>query len=88
MTTEYELGTIKDIFDKVPTERVDVCLSELGEGIKRAQGMRDALEEVAGVVTGDRGNAQAFWPETCTWTDDDKGEITIHATIELQGQTT
>ena len=88
MATKYELGSIKDIFDKVPTDRIDVCLSEIGEGIKQAQGVRDAMEGLADAVTGSRKNAQAMWPEICTWIDDDKGEVTINTTIELHGQTT
>ncbi len=88
MTTEYKLSSIKDVFDNVPTDKVDICLAELAAGIKRAQTVRDVLKDFAGAVTGDRENSQALWPETCTWIDDGKGEITIHTAIEVQQQTT
>ncbi|MCP5008831.1 MAG: hypothetical protein GY942_02505 [Aestuariibacter sp.] len=88
MTTEYELSSIKDVFDNVPTDKVDICLAELAAGIKQAQTVRDVLKDFAGAVTGDREHSQALWPETCTWIDDDKGEITINTTIEVQQPTT
>ncbi len=88
MITEYQLRSIMDVFDNVPTDKVDICLAELAAGIKRAQTVRDMLKDFAGAVTGDRENSQTLWPETCTWIDDDKGEITINTTIEVQHQTT
>ncbi len=85
MTKIYELCTIEDIFNNVPTDKVDTCLAELGAAIKQAQGVRDSLKDIVGVLTGDRDNSQSFWPDSCTWTDDDKGNVTVNTTIEFKG---
>ncbi len=83
MTEKYELSTIKDIFDNVPTDRVDTCLSEIGAAIKQAQSIRETLKDAAGFMTGNRDNSQAFWPEPCTWIDDNKGDVVVNTTIEF-----
>jgi hypothetical protein len=82
---KYELSTIKDIFDKVPTDRIDVCLSEIGEGIKKAQNIRNAMKDIAFSLTGNSENSQAIWPDVSTWIDDGKGDVTVNTTIEITG---
>lgn len=49
---EYELTTIKDIFDKVPSDRIRVCLHELGIAMEQTKAMAELLGATAEVVTG------------------------------------
>lgn len=74
---EYQLTTIKDIFDNVPTDKVELCLKELAVGIIQAKAMNDIICETAEIIEGNKPDAAVKWPETCTWTDDDKGEIDL-----------
>lgn len=76
--TEYELVTIKDIFDKVPAERINDCCKELGQMLTQARYQLQMVEAAAAVVLGEEINmAEAFkFPDSVTWTDDGKGEIT------------
>lgn len=75
--TEYELVTIKDIFDKVPAERISDCCKELGQMLTQARYQLQMVEAAVAVVLGEEINmAEAFkFPDSVTWTDDGKGEI-------------
>lgn len=68
---EYKLTTIKDVFDTVPADRVDDCLRELAVIIKQGQAIRDMISGVADVKPEDA----VIFPESITWVDDGKGEI-------------
>ena len=83
MSNKYELKTLKDIFDKVPADRLDVCMQELCQGIKQAQAARQRMEVVAQMLGGGKDNVSAFWPETSTWVDDGLGNVTTVATVEI-----
>ena len=74
---DYQLTTIKDIFDNVPSDKVELCLKELAVGIVQAQQMNELICETAGILHGEKPENAVEWPETCTWTDDDKGEIDL-----------
>lgn len=73
----YELATIKDIFDKVPTDRIRDCVHELGVLISQAAATRDlfmAIAEESGL------NPQGVipkLPEFFTWIDDGKGDLSL-----------
>jgi hypothetical protein len=81
METKYQLSTIKDIFDKVPLERIDVCLSELATMIKQTKALNETLKATAGAM-GIKVDDAIEFPEVCTWIDDGKGEVTLHLTAE------
>lgn len=61
---EYKVETIKDIFDKIPRERLHVFMVELEQAIIQSQAVRDAI-----------GGKLAFSGEI-SWKDDGLGEIT------------
>lgn len=61
---EYELTTIKDIFDKVPSDRIRVCLHELGIAMEQTKAMAELLGATAEVVTGVSDGVAVRWPET------------------------
>lgn len=75
MSKKYEITTVKDIFDNVPVEKIDMCLRELAELMKRAKRMNNVLCITVGLVIGKEPLQAIEWPETITWVDDDKGEI-------------
>ena len=67
---KYELKTLKDVFDKVPADRISDCLKELGIAMLQARAMLNVMNCVA------EGNAPVFeWPDFVEWNDDDKHEI-------------
>lgn len=76
-STEYKLSTIKDIFDKVPSDRVAVLLDELKVIMSNAAFVRDSFALVSGGV--DHGIG---FPESVTWIDDGKGEVTIQVGVD------
>ena len=83
MSDKYELRTIKDIFDKVPPDRLEICMQELCEGIKQGQDARRRMELLAETLGGGKANLSTFWPEISTWVDDGLGDVTIVATLEI-----
>ena len=74
---EYKITTIRDIFNKVPTDKVEQCMKELATGIIQAQSMNELFCDVAGALQGERPDYAVEWPETSIWIDDDKGEIDL-----------
>jgi hypothetical protein len=68
---EYEIKTIKDVFDQVPSDRIVDCLTELAVGMARAKRMHEARAESTGGAIG------IAWPETVTWVDDGAGSLEI-----------
>ena len=74
---EYQLTTIKDIFDNVPADKIELCMKELAVGIIQAKSMNNLFCKVAGALQGEQPDRAVEWPETCTWIDDDKGEIDL-----------
>ena len=66
MSQTYELTTIKDIFDKVPADRIELCCQELGSLMAQYKSLAEAMPE-AGLL-----------PEfPLKWIDDDKGEVSV-----------
>lgn len=64
---EYQISTIKDIFDKVPSDKVDTCLNELKILIHQAHIVKIVHDEAGAVFE---------FPNTTTWIDDGKGDVT------------
>lgn len=76
MKNEYELTTIKDIFDKVPADKMAACLDELSEMMRQAKILKDSF----GII------GQAFiFPDSITWIDDSKGEVTLNV-VDIDSQ--
>ncbi len=63
--TTYTLRTLIDVFDRVPPDRIDLCMSEIAKGMAQAKQLGDLLIEPIG------------WPDDCEWTDDDDGVISL-----------
>ena len=74
---EYQLTTLQDVFDKVPADRIGVCLGELAVAMKQTKAMQELLAAAATAVAGYEVGCAAEWPETSTWIDDDKGTLDL-----------
>jgi hypothetical protein len=79
---EYKLVTIKDIFDKVPADKIEECLKELAVGMTQAKHLEAAMLEAANTISGESFIKAFDWPETATWIDDGKGEITTNVILD------
>lgn len=73
---EYELTTIKDIFDKVPTDRIGACMHELTAMLMQSAALRDIIKHAA-AGEGVHADEAFSFPELLTWTDDGKGNIDL-----------
>lgn len=67
--TTYRLSTLRDVFDKVPADRISLCLQEIGAGMVQTK-------ELAAIAEGH--GAVVEWPDECEWIDDDSGVITLN----------
>ena len=70
MSDRYELTTLQDVFDKVPADKIEFCLQEIGEGLAKSKLIVEGMKELMGYTwRDDMMNLQ--WP--MTWIDDDGG---------------
>lgn len=68
---KYEIGTIKDIFDKIPTDKLSIFMEELTVLIYQTKAWT---------------SGEGKFPKIITWNDDGKGEIItniIHSGNEI-----
>jgi len=72
---EYELTTIEDIFNKIPHDKIELCLSELTHAILGYKATQAAFEALG----------QVFKFPELTWVDDGKNEITSNFINEETG---
>lgn len=77
MDEQYELTTIRDIFDKVPADRIKDCCRELGMILAQTK----ALTELMAATAENVDFPGVFSPDTVgigfpiVWIDDSKGEL-------------
>ncbi len=77
MLMEYEITTLKDVFDKLPADRIKPCLHELAIAMEQAKAMRELLNATGKAIAGASVDVDFLWPETSTWIDDGKGTIDL-----------
>lgn len=85
MGESYELTTIRDIFDKVPADRIQECCRELGVLLAQTK----ALTELVGATVEAIGGPALSIPLPqlvgitfpIVWVDDDKGELTTRVGV-------
>lgn len=77
----YELRTLKDVFDKVPANRIMLCMQEIGQAMAQAKATKETLEAMADASAS---TVEVAWPESCTWLDDDEGEVTLRYRFEAE----
>ena len=74
---EYQLTTLKDVFDKVPADRIKVCLHELAVAMRQTKAMAELLGANASALAGQEVGCAVQWPETSTWIDDGEGTLDL-----------
>lgn len=74
---EYQLTTLKDIYDKVPADRIGVLLRELGIAMHRAKTITELLGVTASSIAGSKVEYTIEWPDVFTWVDDGEGTINV-----------
>lgn len=73
----YQLKTLKDVFDKVPADRIKACMNELAIGMRQAKAMGDLLGATASHIAGQDIDCTPSWPEEIEWIDDGNGEVAL-----------
>jgi hypothetical protein len=82
---KYTLRTIKDIFDKVPTDRIAVCMEELSALLVTTKGMSELMAEGCNTLYGTNLPSVIHeLPDELVWDDDGKGEIIGHIATGAQ----
>ena len=71
---KHELKTLKDIFNKIPANRIEVCMKEITEALLQCKGYEAAYKQL------DK-KAQSIFPDVIIWEDDGKGEVSIHHVV-------
>lgn len=74
---KYELATLKDVFEKVPADRIQDCMKELATGMAQAKAMRELLMIAGSELAGAEVVCDMQWPEPVTWIDDGNGKIEL-----------
>ncbi len=84
MNKNYELRTLKDVFDKVPTNRIWTCMKEIAVGMVIAKTTLELSKSIA-EAEGEAFPMEAiYFPEVSVWQDDGKGEIGLRlADVEI-----
>ena len=81
---EYELRTIKDIFDKVPADRIKTCMEELATLIIQAKAIDGLFWGIAAEIAGKESVGHTAFPDMIVWNDDDKGKLTLN--LQVNGE--
>jgi len=74
----YQLATLKDVFEKLPSDRIRDCMNELGILLSQAADTRDLFMAAAKDIGLDPAGVIPKLPEFFTWIDDGKGELSFH----------
>lgn len=82
----YELATIQDIFDKVPTDCIRSCMAELGILLSQAAGTHDLFMAVAEDMGADPAGVISKLPEFFSWIDDSKGELSLRVRAQTSAK--
>ncbi len=77
MNDRYELTTLQDVYDKIPADRIEFCLQEIGEALARSKMIVEGMKALMGDAWRDEIMSMR-WP--MTWIDDDggNGEIELY----------
>ena len=77
MGTKYKLTTLRDVYEKVPADKLALCMREIAEGMQHAKALEGLMNAAAGALT-PGASAATIWPDECTWVDDGKLDKTIN----------
>jgi len=84
---KYELQTIKDIYEKVPFDKVDECMSELTTLIKQCKSSEEAMKNIANAITGNPNDVDCQFPDSLEWIDDGMGCVETNVSLKTEDGT-
>jgi hypothetical protein len=85
MTNHYKLATLRDVYEKVPTDKIALCMREIAEGMKYAKELEDLMDVSAKEIQ-PGASAKTIWPDVCEWIDDGEEDKTINVTDAVTGE--
>lgn len=77
---QYRLRTIKDIFEQVPEDRIEACMSDITQMLLQAKAIQN-LGRVAAEMQGSDPDTAVDMQEEFVWTDDGDSEVRHHFNI-------
>lgn len=81
----YKIKTLADIFNQVPTDKIELCMEEISRSMRLAAETCDLIRTQEGCENLDNQDI-VQWPEFTEWIDDDRGEIGFNA-YDKEGNT-
>lgn len=75
---EYQITTIKDIFDNIPVNKIEQCVKEIGFAMVQAKHMESILCKIATDDLGKEVKSTIDWPAFFQWVDDDNGDVELN----------
>lgn len=85
MSTSYKLSTLRDVYERVPADKIAVCMREIAEGMEHAKSLEQLIDASAGVLQ-PGASVATIWPDVCEWIDDGKEDKTISVTDAATGE--
>lgn len=74
--TTYKLRTLRDVFDTIPTDRIQLCMREIADGFIRAKQVCEVLNAAAEALG--EPAPEFRLPDELEWIDNDEGVITVN----------
>ena len=79
----YEIRTIKDIFDKIPADRIEECLNELTTAMTSLKAIEQASNTIAENLTSEpQKKMKIEFPNVVFWNDDDEKEVRLEINFQ------
>jgi hypothetical protein len=69
----YKFSTFQQLFDRVPSDKIELCLTEIGAAFAMAKKPLEMAAEAAGIILDE--DVTLTLPDEFEWIDDGKGEI-------------
>lgn len=73
---KYKFKTIKDLYEKVPVDRIETCLKELAVILIQSKHLENAMCLATNEITGKMPDRAFAFPDEIVWVDDGEAELT------------
>lgn len=68
----YQLTTLRDVFEKVPHDKIELCMNEIARSMVLARSLHGVVQALC-----PHEQVIGLWPETSEWIDDGKGVVGV-----------
>ena len=85
MPKSYRLTTLRDVYERVPADKLALCMREIAEGMEHAKALEQLMDASASAIQ-PGASAATIWPDVCEWIDDGKEDKTINVTDAATGE--